>query len=56
MSLKIPLILQGGHSDLAGGHFAGNVTARKVLQAGYWWPILKPTYSHDLVVPKMLYN
>ena len=23
---------------MAGGHFAGDVTARKILQSGYWWP------------------
>jgi hypothetical protein len=40
MNSEVPLILQGCHSDPAGGHFAGNVTARKVLQAGYWWPTL----------------
>ena len=40
MSSEIPLILKGCHSDPAGGHFAGEITARKVLQAGYWWPTL----------------
>ena len=28
------------HDNPAGGHFAGDVTARKILQSGYWWPML----------------
>ena len=40
MSSEIPSILQGCHSDPAGGHFASNVIARKVLQTWYWWPTL----------------
>jgi len=23
-----------------GGHFATNIIAKKILDAGYWWPIL----------------
>lgn len=37
---EIPLILEGCHADACGGHFAGDVTARKVLTSGYWWPKL----------------
>ena len=37
---EIPIILEGCHSDVCGGHFAGEATARKVLLAGYWWPKL----------------
>ena len=25
---------------MAGGHYAGDTTARKVMQAGLWWPTL----------------
>ena len=34
------LILDEAHSGIAGGHFAAETTARKVLQAGLWWPTL----------------
>ena len=34
------LILDEAHSEIAGGHFAAETTARKVLQAGLWWPTL----------------
>jgi hypothetical protein len=37
---EIPLILEGCHSDICGGHFAGLVTAQKALQSGYWWPTM----------------
>ena len=40
LSSKIPSMLKGCHSDPTGGHFAGEVTARKILHAGYWWPTL----------------
>ena len=33
-------ILDEAHSGIAGGHFAAETTARKVLQAGLWWPTL----------------
>ena len=28
------------HAGVAGGHYGGRVTARKVLHAGLWWPTL----------------
>lgn len=34
-SSEIPLILKECHDNMAGGHFAGDVTARKILQSGY---------------------
>ncbi|MCO5595571.1 hypothetical protein L7F22_049616 [Adiantum nelumboides] len=33
-------ILQEAHMGVAGGYFFGELTARKVLQSGYWWPTL----------------
>ncbi|MCO5595618.1 hypothetical protein L7F22_049663 [Adiantum nelumboides] len=33
-------ILQEAHMGVARGHFSGELTARKVLQSGYWWPTL----------------
>ena len=37
---EVDNILEGCHSDVCGGHFAGDSTARKVLLAGFWWPTL----------------
>jgi hypothetical protein len=33
---KIPMVLEGCHSNACGGHFVGDVTIRKALLAGYW--------------------
>ena len=39
-SKEIPKILQGLHDEACGGHFAHDLTTRKILQAGYVWPTL----------------
>ena len=31
-------VLREAHCGTAGGHYAGDVTARKVWQSGLWWP------------------
>ena len=31
-------ILREAHCGIAGGHYAGDATARKVWQVGLWWP------------------
>eukprot|EP00253_Pinus_taeda_P024170 PITA_24170 len=33
-------VLQELHDGPAGGHYAGDATAHKILQAGYYWPTL----------------
>ena len=33
-------VLAEAHQGSGGGHFARDVTARKFLQAGLWWPKL----------------
>ncbi|MCO5580323.1 hypothetical protein L7F22_034189 [Adiantum nelumboides] len=33
-------ILQEAHMGVVGGHFSSELTSRKVLQSGYWWPTL----------------
>ncbi|MCO5554789.1 hypothetical protein L7F22_008324 [Adiantum nelumboides] len=33
-------VLEEVHTGIAGGHFALLITARKILQAGLWWPTL----------------
>ena len=44
-SSEIPLILKKCHDNMTGGHFAGDVTARKILQSSYWWPTLFADYT-----------
>ncbi len=39
-SSEIPCILQGLHEEACGGHFAHDLTTKKILQAGYVWPTL----------------
>ena len=33
-------ILQGCHASPYGGHFAGDKTAHKILQSGFYWPTI----------------
>ena len=33
-------ILEEGHAGVAGGHYGGRATTRKLLRAGLWWPTL----------------
>ena len=41
------MILKELHKGNAGGHFSQDITVRKVLDAGYWWPTLyKDTYDY----------
>ena len=41
------MILQELPKGNAGGHFSQDITIRKVLDAGYWWPTLyKDTYQY----------
>ena len=37
---EIDDILLQSHDGIARGHFASEITARKVLQVGLWWPTL----------------
>ena len=34
-------VLQEAHGGITGGHFSGQLTAKKVLQSGLWWPTLQ---------------
>ena len=39
-------VLQEAHSGTAGGHFSGQITSRKVFQAGLWWPtVIKDAFQ-----------
>ena len=41
------MILQELHKGNAGGHFSQEIQVHKVLDAGYWWPMLyKDTYDY----------
>ena len=33
-------IIEEAHSSESGGHFSGDITARKILQSGLWWEAL----------------
>lgn len=35
-----PIILAKVHEGVAGGHYAGKATTKKILHAGLWWPTL----------------
>eukprot|EP00253_Pinus_taeda_P009950 PITA_09950 len=37
---EVEKVLQELHEKLAGGHYAGDATAHKILRAGYYWPTL----------------
>jgi hypothetical protein len=30
----------GVHERFGGGHFAKNITTKKIINVGYWWPTL----------------
>ena len=41
------MILKKLHKGNAGGHLSQDITVRKVLDTGYWWPTLfKDTYDY----------
>ena len=33
-------VLQEAHFGVVGGHFSGEITGRKIMQSGLWWPLL----------------
>ncbi|KAL2624236.1 hypothetical protein R1flu_008481 [Riccia fluitans] len=37
---EVPKVLRALHSAMEGGHFGIQTTAKKILAAGYWWPIV----------------
>jgi hypothetical protein len=40
MEHERPFILAEAHEGIAGGHYTGKSTARKVLHVGLWWPTI----------------
>ncbi|KAL3702027.1 hypothetical protein R1sor_020049 [Riccia sorocarpa] len=43
---EIPTVLKASHTDEAGGHFSGELTARKIYLSGYWWPTVHKDYAN----------
>ena len=44
-------VLQKAHSGISGGHFSRDITGKKVLQAGLWWPtVLKDAHEYAKIV------
>jgi hypothetical protein len=39
-TLEAHLVLKELHEGVVGRHFAANITAKKILDARYWWPTL----------------
>lgn len=40
------IVLKEAHQGIAGGHFSGEVTGRKIFQAGLWWPtVIKDAHN-----------
>jgi hypothetical protein len=39
-TLKAQIVLKELHEGVVGRHFVANVTAKKFLDVGYWWPTL----------------
>jgi hypothetical protein len=37
---KAHIVLKELHEGVAGRHFAANIIAKKILDAGYWWQTL----------------
>jgi hypothetical protein len=37
---KAYIVLKELHEGVVGGQFVANITAKKILDVGYWWPTL----------------
>jgi hypothetical protein len=40
LQVEIPIVLEGCHVDVCGGHCIGNSIGQKTLLVDYWWPTL----------------
>jgi hypothetical protein len=36
----VPIVLQELHGGVVGGHFSFDITVKKILDVGYWWPTM----------------
>ena len=41
-------IIQEAHSGTAGGHFSVDITIKKILQFGLWWPSINKDYKNKI--------
>ena len=42
------VVLREAHNGDAGGHFSGEITRRKIMQAGLWWPfVLRDAHKYS---------
>jgi hypothetical protein len=39
-TLKTHIVLKELHEKVAKRHFVANITGKKILDVGYWWPTL----------------
>jgi hypothetical protein len=39
-TLEAQIDMKELHEGMVRGHFATNITTKKILDAGYWWPTL----------------
>jgi hypothetical protein len=39
-TLEARIVLKELHEGVVGRHFAANITLKKILDVGYWWPTL----------------
>ena len=46
---EIHRILAQCHEGVCGGHFAQDITCKKILQVGFYWPSMKPTIGVEHV-------
>ena len=50
-------ILKECHSSPYGGHFAGDKTAHKILQSGFYWPTVTPQkYPRIFIIKLIIYS
>ena len=45
---EMPVVIFEIHEGICGGHFPGEITTRKALKTGYWWPTMAQDI-HDFV-------
>lgn len=44
---EIPRVIAAIHEEQLGGHYAVNITVKKIRDAGYWWPSMhRDTYKY----------
>jgi hypothetical protein len=39
-TLRAQIVMKELHEGVARGHFVADITAKKIIDVGYWWPTL----------------